>query len=577
MGQRATIRRAGAFVAVLLVCSLSLFGQAGTGGTIVGTVTDPSGAAVPNATVTIANTDTNIVTKLNSNASGEFVALDVPIGHYNVRGEAQGFKVAEQKNIVLTVGQRARVDLTLEVGSTQETVTVEAVAVQSESSEVSDVITGQQVTQLATNGRSIYSLATLTPGASSNMSDLNVPTSAGGDATVSFNGMRQGHNLYMIDGGETADRGGGGGIDVMPSVDAIDEFRALTSNYSAEFGLSSSATMTMILKSGTKQFHASAWEFNRNDALDAANPINKANKVPTPELRFNTYGFNVGGPVFIPKVYNKNKGNTFSFTTSLVPYRGFNSVRLAENAENGHYNSLQAEVHSKIKNDLTLQAAYTFSRAMDPTNGTGSGFDLQNVSNPCNRAYDNGPSLLDRRHIALVNFIYDLPFFRTSANRFAKTALGGWEVSGIVTMETGLPLGINLGGLQDTNGIPNAHNRPDVIGSVSYPHTFGSWFGNTLNGSCKGALCTPALGAWGSLPRDVIYGPGRQNWNISVFKSFLIREERGSRFELRFESFNTFNHTQYRNVGTTFSGSDFGQITTVWDPRVLQLGAKLYF
>jgi Carboxypeptidase regulatory-like domain/TonB-dependent Receptor Plug Domain len=197
--------------------------QTGTGGTIGGTISDPSGAAVPNVDITITNTDTNNATHIKSNDRGEYLVPDLPIGHYVVRAEAPGFKAVEQQNISLNIGERARVDLGLEVGSTQESVTVEAnaVQVQSESGEVSSVITGQQMTQLATNGRSVYSLAALTPGASSNQPDLNVPTSAGGDASFSFNGLRQNHNLWMIDGGEASDRGGAGGIDAMPSIDAI--------------------------------------------------------------------------------------------------------------------------------------------------------------------------------------------------------------------------------------------------------------------------------------------------------------------------------------------------------------------
>jgi hypothetical protein len=196
--------------------------QTGTGGTILGTVTDASGAVVPNAKVTITNTDTNQSHEVTSNQSGEYLVPDLQIGHYKVRVEVAGFKAMEQTNITLNVGQRARVDTTLEVGTTQESVTVEAtaVAVQSESGEISDVITGQQVSQLATNGRSIYSLATLTAGASSNMSDLNIPTSTGGDAGVMFNGMRQNHNLWLIDGGEASDRGGGRAVwmSCLPSI-----------------------------------------------------------------------------------------------------------------------------------------------------------------------------------------------------------------------------------------------------------------------------------------------------------------------------------------------------------------------
>ena len=213
------------------------------------------------------------------------------------------------------MGDRTRVDAKLQVGNTKESVTVEAeaIAVQSESGEVSNVITSKQMTQLATNGRSIYALTTLVPGASGNMSDLNIPTPLAGNAGVSFNGMRQSHNLYLLDGGEAADRGGAGGIDVMPSLDAVAEFRANTSNYGAEYGLSSSATMTLLIKSGTKDIHASAWEFVSNDALQAGNYFTNAINAKTPELRQNTYGFNVGGPVTFGKLYNKNRDKTFFF------------------------------------------------------------------------------------------------------------------------------------------------------------------------------------------------------------------------------------------------------------------------
>src|SRR6185437_12552822 len=236
-----TVSRVLALSAFLMASALLSPAQTGTGGTILGTVTDATGAVVPNAKVTITNTDTNQSREVTSNQSGDYLVPDLQIGHYKVRVEVAGFKTIEQTNITLSVGQRARVDTSLEVGSTQESVTVEAtpIAVQSESGEISDVITGQQVSQLATNGRSIYSLATLTPGASSNMADFQNPVPVGGDSNVSFNGLRVSHNLYMVDGGEDYDRGGSGNISIMPSVDSIAEFRALTSNYSAEYGLSS--------------------------------------------------------------------------------------------------------------------------------------------------------------------------------------------------------------------------------------------------------------------------------------------------------------------------------------------------
>src|SRR5277367_4782340 len=300
------------FLSVLLVAligfSVSTFAQQAT---IVGTVTDPSGAVVPNVTITLTNAATGKSIVIPTNDSGQYAAVDLQIGRYVVKAESKGFKAAEQKDIVVNVGDRIRIDFQMQMGAAQETVTVEAnaVRIQSDSGEVSNLITDQQVAQLAVNGRSIYQLAALTPGASSQFGNgAYVNTPVGGDASVEFNGMRQNHNIYLLDGAEDDDRGGAGGMSIAPSSDAIAEFRALTSNYSADYGLSSAGTMTMVLKSGTSQFHASAWEFNRNDYFDAQNYF-----VPNQELRLNVYGFNVGGPVTLGHFYNPDKKRTFFF------------------------------------------------------------------------------------------------------------------------------------------------------------------------------------------------------------------------------------------------------------------------
>ena len=220
---------------VLLGLAIPAFGQEAT---IVGTVSDPTGATVPNAGIAITNIETGQVLQFSSNEAGQFVAPGLHIGHYTIRTQVAGFKPMEQKEIVLQVGDRLRVDFKLELGNAAEQITVEAtpVAVQSDSSEVSGVISGQQVTQIATNGRNIYLLATLLPGVSNAMNgdfQLQLPVSS--DANISFNGLRTGHNRFVIDGGEAYDRGGEGRLSVMPSLESIAEFRALTSNYSAEY------------------------------------------------------------------------------------------------------------------------------------------------------------------------------------------------------------------------------------------------------------------------------------------------------------------------------------------------------
>ncbi len=1157
-----------AFFLILAALSLSAFGQ--TTGTILGTVTDPSGSVVPNVSITVTHVETNEVRTVSTGDTGQYVAPDLPIGHYNVSAKAAGFKLGEHKDVVLNVAARVRVDFQMQMGAATETVTVEAnaVHVQSDTGEISDVINGQQITQLATNGRSVFELEALTPGASSIQADFQVPTSSGGDFNVSFNGQRVSHNLWLIDGGEAADRGGGGGSDVLPSMDAIAEFRTMTSNYSAEYGLSSAGTMTMVIKSGTKQIHATAFYFGRNNAFDARNFFNPA-PAKVAELRFNDWGFNVGGPVefhnsanpktfffynmewrrfiqgglfnvtappssfypdangagtgvvlpgtlpngaalnlvapaniatldagcsgavqaslkagspfpgntipdclvnpnatallkagilptptsgdtfiggnnspttgkeeivridhqftekfsvfghfiadqalqtygttqwssdnlptvfntygnpsysyvihttyairpnllnevafnydgnrihilpqgiyqqpsgftegnnriftgtnvdnripdinlsqffndhysvnwlpwnnsaddyqirddiswtkgahqfrmgaswalykkvqdyfaetqggftfngsataptgctsssslscgldyadfilgdasnysenaykgsghwnnvspaayfqdnwrathrltlnlglrwdgiphtyeanqqssdFYPNQYNfaneptfvpgtsdgqiasnspglgpspitslagysfylngmgiggkngnpkglvndawLNFGPRFGFAydltgtgktvirggyglmyeriqgndmyngatnppfgyslgttdvffsnphinyvtggtitvpivpagvvginpnyptprtsqysagvqqaignnavlsvsyvgsldrhesywqeinlppagdlaclqakncatgtapfNGLVTYPGYSSIKQAFNGANSHYNSLQTELRGRITRDLNLQAAYTLSRAIDPSNGiAGNGFDLDWVTNPYqNWRYDVGPSALDRTSIAFVNFVYEMPFLRNSSNRALRSGLAGWELSGIVTIESGPPLNLGVNGSNVASIFPGGDvgNRPDVSGGISYPHTVGQWF--------TGNFATPAVGTWGNLGFDGVRAPGRDNWNISVFKSFLLSESRGSRFELRVESFNTWNHTQLGSSGqnggvsNNFGASNFGQITAAYDPRVFQFGGKIIF
>jgi len=306
--------RVSLFALCLFACSATRLNAQSTG-TIVGTVTDPSGAVVAGAEVKVTHTGTGQSRQYTTNSAGAFQAPQLQIGNYTIEVTNSGFKKYEQTGIVLNVNDTVRIDTSLQVGQATESVTVaaEAVQVQSDSSEQSDLISGKQVTQLAINGRNITSLATLGTGASTDSADFRVPSALLGNGNISFNGQRNAHNLWMIDGGENYDRGGGGGISTLPSPDAIAEFKALTSNYSAEFGQGSGGTMTMILRSGTRDFHGGAWEFNRNDAFDANTYFGNLNGQSKPKLNYNTFGYNLGGPVWIPGVYNRDRNRTFFF------------------------------------------------------------------------------------------------------------------------------------------------------------------------------------------------------------------------------------------------------------------------
>ena len=164
-------------------------------------------------------------------------------------------------------------------------------------------------------------------------------------------------------------------------------------------------------------------------------------------------------------------------TAAGLPYPGFHSLNLSTNEANSHYNSLQIDLNSQVGRDLTFRAYYTLARSIDSAGqgSNGGGGDLQNVSDPyLGWKYDVGPGGYDRTNSAAVNFIYDIPLLRNSQSRLLKSTIGGWEVSGIVSIVSGLPLNVGLTGGQGGNGLPNATNRPNLTGSISYPHTVGA-------------------------------------------------------------------------------------------------------
>jgi hypothetical protein len=320
---------------------------------IVGTVTDQTGGTVPGAKVAITNTETGLVHSTTTNATGSYGAHDLVIGHYNVRVEAPGFKAHKLNGITLNVNDTVRADAALQVGESKESVTVEAnaVQVQADSSEVSQTITGAMVADLATNGRNVIQLATLVAGASASIPDFDSPMAQNQNRTISFNGQRPDHNNWMINGAEAYDRGGGGILLVSPSQDSLQEFKVMTSNYGADLGQSSGGMITMATKTGTKQFHGGAWEYVRNNAFDANTFFANLNGNKKPELRYNEFGFNAGGPV--PKIGREKK--TFFFFNMewrrLVQGGEINATSVPVAAKGGNFSYLPSAIHVPNTND----------------------------------------------------------------------------------------------------------------------------------------------------------------------------------------------------------------------------------
>jgi hypothetical protein len=337
------------------------------------------------------------------------------------------------------------------------------------------------------------------------------------------------------------------------------------------------ASITGLNKSAYKQPASYQYSVGLQHSLGARTVVS-ASYVGNQNRYQNDYTeYNLPNQAALIPIINGVGGANYN-TAAGLPYPGFHSVRLSTNEANSHYNALQIDVNSQVGHDLTLRAFYTLSRTIDPTTGGNGGGDLANVSNPyAGWKYDVGPGGYDRTHNAVVNFIYDIPVFRHNDNRLLRTAVGGWEVSGIVTLESGIPINIGLSGGQGGNALPNATNRPDKVGNISYPQTVIAGKNQAIQYIDPAAFTNPAVGSFGNLGHNAARGPGRDNWNLSLFKSFVFSETRGSRLEFRVETFNTWNHTQFNQVSNNFGSSNFGQFTSAFDPRVLQVGLKLYF
>ncbi|HLI30304.1 MAG TPA: carboxypeptidase regulatory-like domain-containing protein, partial [Terriglobia bacterium] len=306
-------------VAILLfaqLLSVPVYSQV-AGGTILGTVSDPSGAAIPNVSVSIKNVATGVVRSVATDSAGFYSVPNLLPGPYAVTASAKGFTTLVRSGITLSVGQTLQLNLTLQVGAISQQVQVTGAAplVQTATSSVSEQVTGTTVRQLPLNGRDWAQLATLQPGITSVRNQSQVGTVAFGDVNrvlrgfgnqLSVSGTRPQENTYRVDGININDYTNGAPGSVLgdlTGVDSIQEFQVLTTNYAAEYGRTSGGVINAITRSGTNQIHGDAYEFLRNSNLDAANFFDNFNNVTKPAFRRNQFGASLGGPIKKDKTF----------------------------------------------------------------------------------------------------------------------------------------------------------------------------------------------------------------------------------------------------------------------------------
>jgi len=284
---------------------------------ILGTVTDASGAVVPNAVVTVRNLGTNETRVGKTDSSGTYTFTLLQPGRYSVRVEAPGFKASTTENLGVEAGDRARADSHLELGASSETIEVQAQTplLQADSATVSSTVTAQQVQDLPLNGRNFVQLVQLVPGANegpgNGLTSGARPDDRRSSSSFSVNGQDDTLNNYVIDGIDNNERVIGT-IGVKPNVEGIQEITVQTNSYSAEAGRTAGGVVNIVTRSGTNNFHGTAYEFFRNDIFDARNVLQNSGRKP--ELRQNQFGGSFGGPIF--------KDRTFFFGD----YEGFRQV-----------------------------------------------------------------------------------------------------------------------------------------------------------------------------------------------------------------------------------------------------------
>lgn len=333
----------GLLLGLTLLLQAPLLSQQATG-KVIGTITDPQGAVVPGATVTVTNTATQVSNKTVTNGQGYFEVTALPIGSYKVAIEEKGFSSAVTQAKELHINESLRFDIQLAVGAEQETVTANAQVANVETADptIGNSVTTRSIENLPLNGRDVLDLALLQPG----VTPAN-PGSTGSYANGGYSiaGGRTNATTFLLDGGLNTDLLVNQAV-LDPNPDAIAEFRILTSNYTAEYGRNAGGIISVVTKSGTNELHGSVFDYLRNDAFNANTFFNKREDLPRNVLKRNQYGATLGGPIDIPRLIDGK--NRFFFFVSFQGQR--------QNA---------SEVQSQIQTFTPAELAGNFSQAVN--------------------------------------------------------------------------------------------------------------------------------------------------------------------------------------------------------------------
>jgi len=574
---------------LFLLATGSMFGQQVTG-TIVGSVLDASGSAIPNAPVKVTNTDRNAVIRtVTTNSTGEYTAPLLPIGTYEVSVETKGFKKATQKDIVININDVKSVNFSLEVGDIATEVTVEAngVQVETQSSASGTVIEGKQIRELSLNARNYEQLVALMPGVTFTgtgdqiyVGTSNPLTGQSNAVTFSINGGRTDQNAWTIDGADNVDRGANLTLLTYPSVDAIAEFKVLRGTYTAENGRNAAGQINVVTKSGTSKLHGTGYEFFRNDALAANNFFNNANKVnlgadgtaKVPPLRYNNFGWNIGGPVYIPKIYKQTNKTFFFFNEEwrrVITYTSVQGTAPTADEKKGIFTapvcvqstgSTCTASSTTIANIDPIAAAYIkdiFSQVPDAPASHLINLALRNVTNfreeiiKIDHTLNSKWALSGRVTNDVIPTIEPRGLFQGVALPNVGTTSTNSPGKGVNIRATGTlsPTLINEAGysysygaiVSDPTGLDASVNSPDIKVKLPYAVTLGRI--PTIN--------------FGGVSSITGFGPYRDyNRNHSWFDNFtMIRGKQSIKMGVTLHRYEKYENAAGNNVGSFTFGT----------------------